>query len=82
MTLHIPPDPNYFVVTTLAERNAGWHDGSLCWVRDESKLYVLDTGSWVEVTAVAGSVTGSTVTHDAYVTLEVAGVSYKFMLGS
>ena len=51
MTLYIPNEPKYFVVDALTERNTGWHDGSLCWVRDESKLYVLDAGTWYEVGA-------------------------------
>lgn len=60
MSLKIPYQPHYFVVTTAAERNTKWHDGSIAWVTDDSKLYVLDTGSFVEVTSGLG--TGSMTT--------------------
>jgi len=49
MTQQIPEQPFYFVVTSAAERDAKWHDGSLCYVTEDNKLYVLESGSWVEV---------------------------------
>ena len=42
----------------------------------------LNLGGTANVNFAGASVTGSTVTHDAYVELEVAGVVKKFMLGS
>jgi hypothetical protein len=42
----------------------------------------LNLGGTANVNFAGSSVTGSTVTHDAYVEMEVAGVLKKFMLGS
>lgn len=42
----------------------------------------LNLGGTANVNFAGATRTASTVTHDAYVTLEVAGVAYKFMLGS
>lgn len=61
MSLKIPHTPNIYKVSTSSELNTKWHDGSLAWVEDESKLYVLDSGVFVSIVTVAGGGTMTTV---------------------
>ncbi len=61
MALKIPHTPNLFFVDSVSERNTKWHEGSLCWVSNDSKLYVLDSNSFVEVTGGLGSGSMTTV---------------------
>ena len=51
MALKIPEQPHYFTVTTSSERNTGWHDGAMVFVKDVNSFYVLSNGSWVAVSS-------------------------------
>ena len=55
MALKIPEQPHYFTVTTSSERNTGWHDGAMVFVKDVNSFYVLSNGSWVAVSSGGGS---------------------------
>jgi hypothetical protein len=57
-----------------------WHDQTDGNV--DSEAGTLNLGATGNVNFAGASRTASTVTHDAYVELEVAGTLYKFMLGS
>lgn len=52
MVLQVPKEPFYFVVDAATERNTGWHDGAMVYVKDDDKLYILEKPStWVEIGA-------------------------------
>ena len=49
MTLKIPYPPFHFIVTTEAEKNAQWHEGSTVYVTATDKYYILLSGSFVSL---------------------------------
>lgn len=55
MALYYPDAPNYVVVDETSERNTQWHEGTICYVKSNNTLYVLEGGSWVTLTSSGGS---------------------------
>lgn len=50
MALYYPEVPTYVVVDETSERNTSWHEGTLCYVRNNNTFYVLEAGSWISLT--------------------------------